>query len=354
MTRRILWALNHKTLMPDELSLLRELRFEVFCPRRLPTGVEGRGTRLDMSEERNASLPSDALAVLANHRFYERRWSPTISDIINKYFDVVVTAFYPECYSSAVQNFRGLVIARAFGREGDKTYADLIAGWGVPNLKEAIAALGDRYIFGQAYPELQEIESPPHSKRALTIALPAPSWVKHRIGTWRGTDRRLLFNCPLVNDASYYKQIYDGIKANFGDMPHAIFGRQNGLISDSAVISSASDEEVLDLFASSAAFVYTSTEPRHLHYSPVEAIMVGTPVLYRSGALLDRLSGATLPGASSDIQEMRRKATLLISGDAVLREEILSSQSVLLSSFSRSAALSAWERVLYTKSVGTL
>jgi hypothetical protein len=290
------------------------------------------------------------LAVLAAHPFYERRWSPTVTDIVNSFFDVVVTAFYPECFSSAALGFRGLVVARAFGREGGKTYADLIASWGVPELEPRLVEMGKRYVFGQAYSELAEVEPPPHRTRAVTLPLPLPGWVAGREGSWHGGDRRLLFNCPIMNDASYYasyhQAIYAGIKENFGDLRHAIFGRHQGAVDDPAVIRCPSDAEVLDLFAGAAAFVYTSPEARHLHYAPIEAAIVGAPVLYRRGALLDRLVGEALPGACADLDEMRCKARALLDGDAVLGELIRGSQAALLSSFGRAAACAAWSGLL--------
>ena len=42
MSRRLIWMLNHRTLMPDEVGLLRGLGWAVYTPRILPKG--GRST----------------------------------------------------------------------------------------------------------------------------------------------------------------------------------------------------------------------------------------------------------------------------------------------------------------------
>ncbi len=361
MNRRIFWALNHRTLMPDELSVLRELGCQVFTPRKLPLGEEGRSTRLEegaAAAGNNSWIPAKALALLEEHPFYERAWTPTISEIINRYFDVVVTAFYPTCFSSAVRNFDGLVVARAFGREAPNTYSDfikksdLIKGWEMQDMERCLSRMGERYVFGQAYPYLAEVELPLYQKRVVTLPLPAPGWVNAHAGSWHGAHQRLLFNCPIINSSPYYGAIYADIKTHFGDLPHAIFGHQLKAVDDPAVMASPADGEVLDLFSGATAFVYTSPEARHLHYSPIEAAIIGAPVLYMRGALLDRLAGQTLPGACTDLDEMRRKAQILLGGDVTLRNEIRASQAALLSSFSRASALTAWSDLLNTGAKG--
>ena len=55
-------------------------------------------------------------------------------------------------------------------------------------LEEAIASLGERYVFGQAYPMLAEVEEPPNVIRAVTLPLPAPGWVMPAAGRWTGSE----------------------------------------------------------------------------------------------------------------------------------------------------------------------
>lgn len=45
--RRILWALNRRTLMPHEVRILRDLGFVVFMPRVLPRGTDDRSTAVE-------------------------------------------------------------------------------------------------------------------------------------------------------------------------------------------------------------------------------------------------------------------------------------------------------------------
>jgi hypothetical protein len=348
--RRILWVLNHRRLMPDELGILRSLGFAVFTPRVLPSGTDWRSTAVEENPDREAlRLPPETLALLERYRFYERPWTPTLASILNEHFEAVVTALYPAPFISAVRHFRGRVIARAFGREGDANYASWIAAWQQPGLEDAIAALGSRYVFGQAYPVLAEVERPPHARRAVTLPLPAPGWVAPAAGSWTGEGRDLLFLCPLIGASDYYEAVYRRIKQVAGDIPHRIFGHQTAPVHDPAVLPPTDDAALLSLYASTAAFVYPAVEPRHLHYSPLEAMMVGAPVLYLRGALLDRMAGEALPGACAGLDEMRAKAAALARGDTALSAAIRAGQPSLLARFAPDAARAAWRRLLCTE-----
>ena len=94
-------------------------------------------------------------------------------------------------------------------------------------------------------------------------------------------------------------------------------------------------------------FVYPHTEPRHIHYSPLEAIVVGTPVLYLRNSLIGELAGhADLPGACSNVVEMQVKAQSLISGDASLAESVRSGQGCIMRHFSTGLARQQWRKAL--------
>lgn len=344
MTRRLLWALNHRTLMPDEVGLLRGLGWAVYTPRVLPRGEQS--TKVEDWPDETLGVPDEALAVLNAHPFYERNWSPTLAYVINRFFDVVVSAYYPSCYVSAVRLFRGMVIGRVFGRESVRSYSELAASWGVPGLEEAEAAMGDRLVFGPSADGIADNEPPAVAARAVTLPLPPPGWALRAAGTWTGEERRLQFLCPLIATHPYYGALYRTIKANFGDLPHVIFGKQSAPVEDPCVLPMLSEDDLLDLYARSRAFLYLSREPRHLHYSPLEAMVVGAPVLYLRGSRLDIEAGTDLPGACGDLAEMRAKARDLLDDGGSLAREVRDGQKLILSRYSAEAARDAWRSVL--------
>ena len=152
---------------------------------------------------------------------------------------------------------------------------------------------------------------------------------------------------PLSRRATTTELIYEGIKRDFGDLPHVIFGRQNIEIADPAVLPYLTDAELIELYRTAPVFCYPHTEPRHLHYSPLEAVILGTPTLYLRGALMDTLlGGADLPAACADTAEMAAKARRLIGGDAALAEAIRSTQGRVLDAFDTDLARRQWAAAL--------
>ena len=292
--RRLAWIVNHRTLMPAEVPILRNLGWEVFIPKLIPDNDSGyRSGAITYDYDASLSISPPALAVLNAHNFYSRDWSPTIVQIMNESFEMVITHFsyYVAPLSEAARKFAGVVVARAFGREHPARYSNFPSIAGRPQMLSELAALGDRFVFGQGYQNLAEIEDEPLFSRGHTITVPLPNYVFTRQNSWKGNASHAIFLCPAATDQGYYQAIYHRDKRDFGDFPHQFFGRQISPVSDPAILPYMTDDELFQLYASAPVFVYPSTEPRHVHYSPLEAMVVGTPVLYRSGAMIDMLSG---------------------------------------------------------------
>ena len=210
--KRLVWIVNHRTLMEGEVPVLRGLGYEIFVPKVIPSDdPEYRSGAVTYEYDETLTLPLAALAVLNEHDFYRRVWSPTLATILNRYFDVVVTSvsLYTTPLEQAVRRFQGTVVARVF--------------------------------------------------------------------------------------------------------------------------------------------LYPSTEPRHVHYSPLEAMVVGTPVLYRRGGLIDLLAGrGALPGSCASAEEMHDKAAALLAGDRTLADEIRAKQPHVLCHFSDDLASRQWASALAT------
>jgi hypothetical protein len=348
--RRLLWIVNHRTLMFSEVPILRSLGWEVFVSKIIPNhDPEFRSPGVTFDYDSALTLPAATLRVLNRHNFYERTWSPTVEDIVNRHFDVIVIHFsyYTTSLSEAARKFHGRVIVRAFGREHPKTYSEFADIGPHKDLIRELEALGDRFVFGQGYGNLAEVEPPEIARRAHTITAALPPHFSRYHNTWRGDGGTAIFLCPAIRGSTFYGEIYQRIKGHFGDLPHAIFGKQIVPMDDPSVLPYMTDAELFELYAAAPVFVYPHAEPRHIHYSPLEAIVVGTPTLYLRGMLIDKLTnGAELPGGCRDITEMRNKTQRLLSGDRGLAEEIRASQGVILNAFAPELARRQWAAVL--------
>ena len=351
--RRLAWIVNHRTLMPAEVPILRSLGWEVFVPKLIPDHDPGyRSAAITYEYDQSLSISPSALAVLNAHNFYTRDWSPTVARIMNDSFDVVVATLsaYVAPLSEAARKFSGLVVARVFGREHPERYSNIPRVTSRPHLLSEFVALGDRFVFGQGYQNLAEIEDEPFHSRGHTITIPLPSFVFTRENSWKGDGSHAVFLCPATTDQGYYQAIYQRDKRDFGDIPHQFFGRQIGPVSDPAVLPYMTDDELFQLYAATPVFVYPSTEPRHVHYSPLEAMVVGTPVLYRAGSLIDALGGsADSPGRCANTEDMRRKVRRLLNGDRAVSEAIRSMQGRILEAFAVDLATEQWRQLFDTK-----
>jgi hypothetical protein len=353
-TRRLLYLVNHRTLMPAEVPILQALGCEVFCAKVVPSHDPGFRSALVTGEyDVGLSLPRLALDVLNGHNFYERSWPPTLRGIIAEHFDAIVShlSYYTTPASESARHFPGLVVLRTFGREHPRRYAEFASVGPRPTLLAELESLGPRLVHAQGYNNIAEIEPPVLQRTATTVTVPLPAHMYAAAGCWTGGGDRAIFLCPAImadfNGGGYYAEIYRSIKRDFGDIPHTIFGRQTAPVDDPAVLPYLTDDALLDLYARAPVFVYPSSEPRHIHYSPIEAMVVGTPVLYRRGALTDTLArGADLPGACATTEEMRKKAFRLLCGGRALADAIRASQGAIVDQFSSDLAKRQWATVL--------
>ncbi|WP_342131818.1 hypothetical protein [Hydrogenophaga sp. OTU3427] len=342
--RRVMWLLNHKTLMPAEVGVLRSLGLSVFVPKVLPSGIEFSRAVVVRDHDEALALPAAVLHRLNAHRFYEDAWPDDLARMINRHFGTVITSVYQRPLTETAKHFSGRIVARVFGREHPRTYHEIMSFYG---LEQAIQACGERFVLGQGYDAVGEVEPDYLAKAAMTFAVAVPDMIWQQQNTWTGGgEQSVLLLCPRINDNPYYTDLYRSVKAMMGDIPHRIFGKQFSDVADPCVLPYLTDSRLLQLYREAPVFAYHSTEPRHVHYSPVEAMVIGTPTLYRQGSLLDGLAGRPLDGCCRDGQEMREKALRLLGGDRQLAEAIRDQQPAITRHFSVDQARHQWGRLL--------
>lgn len=347
--RRLIWIVNHRTLLPAEVPILRDLGYEVLIPKIIPEHGYRSGL-ISFEYDRTLTLSPAALRVLNAHDFYSRSWGPTVTEIVNDNFDVIVTSLssFLTPLREAARWFEGRLVARVFGLEEAQRYGDLFRSPASAPILTTLEAMGSRFVFGQGFGNLAGIENDTFKRNAHTITVPLPPTAYEAAGTWLGGGHEALFLCPEILEHGYYRDIYESIKRDFGDLPHVIFGRQRLTFDDQSILADLSDRQLRDRYMSTPVFVYPSTEPRHVHYSPIEAMVIGAPVLYRRDSLIDTLAGSTLPGVCADTAEMQAKARSLMAGDRRMSEEIRSSQHLVVEQFSAETAARQWRQALET------
>jgi hypothetical protein len=342
--KRALWLLNHRTLLATEPTIISDLGYEVFIPKVLPNDrVDFRSTRVEFSFDAGLTIPDDDLQALNNFSFYTERWPEHITEIINAHFDVVFVVAYTPLLEEVFAKFKGKIFFRVFGTESTQTYTNVLRILFGEPIFDLVSKVQDRFWFAQAYPDLGDVEGPLLSKRALYLPLSLPDSFYERQDTWRGGDNRILFVCPNINDIPYYRTIYDKFKQQFGDLPHVIIGEQQTPVDDENVLGFVSDDQFLELLQTVSAIYYHSLEPRHLHYTPVEAAVVGTPVVFYSDSLLGRISGPCLGSSITSAEARAWMETLLPQSRDVVRL-VQSEQLGIAESFKFETCKAVWAK----------
>jgi hypothetical protein len=342
---RVLWLLNHKTLMPYEAKLLLRLGFEVFAPKIIPAHVHFRSGAVDFSYDESLTIPRRALKRLNEFNFYDEIWPADVVMIVNRYFGTVFTIPYGNQIPEVLSKFEGQVILRAVGLV-DRTYKELLTAMHGFHSLLKIHALGDRFWFGEGYEQLRECEPPLLAERALFLPIGVPESFYKKANQWNGSIKKILFVCPNVVSNSYYSAVYKQFKKEFGDLPHVIVGAQDVKVNDSSMLGYVTDEELHQLYLDCAVLYYHSNEPRHVHYSPIEAVISGMPIVFFRNSLLGRLSEGPTPGCVCSLDEARIVIKRVIDGDPKFIERLREGQRRISHRFSDAYCRTTWEKNL--------
>lgn len=381
---RVLWILNHTTLMEWEVPMLLAEGFEVFIPKVLPVGPNGRTATVTDAHDSSLTIPPDELAFLNTVNFYDAPLCRRTADIINRNFDVAIAAsIYPGLYY-LMRCFEGRIFMRAFGHAGDFNYESATAtipfetldhssytrvstwpGRVLAKLRnrmpiadkptyhnvvmEEMTRIRDRVYLAAAYEQIIDHERPFLKRRSVFMPLALPESLLKTDGTWTGGEDRILFVCPNIDQIDYYRRIYLRFREELGTFPYWVAGRQDLAGVDAPL--STQDENILgyiarerldELLRRCFCMFYHSQEPRHLHYHPLEAIATGMPLVYMAGGLLEPLGGPDQPGMCRSYDEAREKIARLRDGDAALREAICARQKAILDHFEPERCSRAW------------
>lgn len=336
--KRVMWLLNHRTARKFEIPMLKKIGIsEIFLPKIYPSSISFRSADVDDSEDKNLTIPADDLAVLNQTNWYEEV-PKSVWNIANRYFDGLFFIAHSRTAFKNVRHFNGAIIWRAYGLSENCTYTKLFEEFSKGLL--SVKSMGPNFWFGQAYDHLHEIESPELQSRKLLLPLGLnPCNIQNQ---WEGNNRQLFFICPDQGFNPYYQDVYNTFCENFGDFPFVCGGAQPIPIRDTRVQGFLSNDKYEYNFKQLRVMFYHSTETRHIHYHPFEAIRAGMPLLFMGGGMLDKMGGRDLPGRCSTIQEARDKVRRILNDDWDLIDSIRQTQGCLLESMRLENCEQAW------------
>jgi len=337
--RRVAWLLNHKALHECEVPLLRSFGYEVFTSKKL-SNVEPLGMAY-YEDDKSLSIPQEDLLILNKHNYYVGRIAQPILERLNKYFNMVMAAGYPSTIQDLVKGYKGNIVIRVFGRAGNANYSSLFKH----SIDDA-SKIRHRFWMGAAFEEILDTEAEPLKSMSVVLPNGLPRHVTKIQNTWIGGNGKILIICPYIASKRYYRIRYDSLKPILNKMPCVIGGVQPIKPKDPRVTGYLNDREFYGLMQSSEALFYYGIEPRHLHYHPIEGILIGIPLIFLKKSLLGSWMGAQQPGACDTLTEAIDKLNMILSGNKQFIDNILKKQTSILERFSDKAVRRQWANLL--------
>lgn len=290
--KRIFWLGMHKILVETELKRLRLLGFEVFNPPYL-SHIADQSAKYDWDENQDSSLPLDVFNLLsATNFFYVDHLSETVTDILNTYFDIIIVTISPSWLAPVLESFNGKIIYSVYGQA--HSISDELIRLGV---KKKIENHKNFHFVPHAI-EAVQAEANWLRKNEKVIPYCLSEDVFGFSSSWVGAtknNKEVILSCPNINN-SFFKEHYDYLKENFNEDYFRIYGVQTSKIRDKAVVGTIPRHKQLEAFRQSACYLYTYDDPRVCYLPPIECMVIGLPVIFKSGSLLDMyFSGTNTP-----------------------------------------------------------
>ena len=138
---------------------------------------------------------------------------------------------------------------------------------------------------------------------------------------------KIVFVCSKIEVCSYYTDIYNKfIKEFVPQYKYILLGKNNEKINDENKFNNLPDEQYYKKISEHKVMYYHSQEPNHLHYHPLEAIIIGIPVIFYENSLLTSYLPNS-PGKCKDINEVYLKLNTIFNNDIEFINNIIHEQN---------------------------
>ena len=315
-------------------------------PKIIPDPIRFRSGGTTFKYDKSLTIPDSILRKLNKVDFFESKLRPDIVRIVNRFFDAVFVIPYGQSFGEILRKFEGEIFLRTYGLEGSRRYETvLIDLYGSEVMKE-FSANKKQLWFAQAYSELAENEPEVLAERALTLPLGLPDRYWELQGTHTGVAKRVLLVCPQIATNAYYRESYEKFKKFIGEFPHLILGVQDVKVEDPNVSGYLNDQELVAAYQDSAVMYYPWRNPRHVHYTPIEAAVIGLPVVFYDDSLLARIAPEVEMGKCSNERDARLLLEMILNNDVGYSAPIVANQKLFGKKFTRVHCEQQWHEEL--------
>jgi hypothetical protein len=323
----IFYLLCHKTLTEFELPILIEKGCGVFLPKisksfNIFDSVYTNNYKYDYSLQNINQLDK-----LNNIDWFDNNQciSEEIMHIINNNFKYIfiTTRTQGNILQQLFSKFKGIIYYRFFGLSNNMSYKPYILNDTSENIK---------YIF--SYTEIYNYEISLKSnnnffnlKNSYIIPLGVPDYILKYENTYKNSNNKICFVCSKINICPYYTNVYNTFITDIGiKYSYILLGKNNINLNDKNLKDNLNDDEYYKTISECKMIYYHSKEKMHLHYHPLEAIIIGIPIIFYEDSLLNSYLFAS-PGKCKTINEAHLKIYRILNNDLEFINEIIFEQN---------------------------
>lgn len=294
LSPRVYWLCPHETLRYEEVPLLIEAGAEVIPNYghqiflKYYKDYNNEDHKLYPPWRKKCTLPSNIVEKIREIKLWEKKGEVTDEEaqLINRWIDVIFVATYPDILENISKWYQGYTVFRAFGwNDGITSYTEV-----TKRLKIDINDLAgrDKYVWCPILNSLGERED----FRLVTNKFYLNAFVSsERLGyKWKGKDSKLLISTLASNLDSYYEEnlifrnMFQSFIEKFKHIPFLVLGKNSKNTAEEVcdkVLGYVDDNVFYSTIAESRVFVYFGLGSNyHLHFTPIEAISMGVPVVF--------------------------------------------------------------------------
>jgi len=340
--KRIFWLGMHKILVRTELERLRDLGYEVFNPKYLSEIID-QSAELNWNEKQETTLPQEIFAKLARTNFFYASPDDEVLEILNVYFDAVIVTIAPIWLEPIIKRYRRRLIYRVYGQAHSITSEFVLR-----DIRRFVEE-NEKFVFMPHASEAVVEEETWFRKNEHVVPYCLTDDIFGYQDSWdrsRAFGGEVALTCPNIANP-FFGEHYRFIKNNFDKHFFKIYGVQTCSSDDPAVVGTLARRVLINRWREIACYVYTYDDPKVCYLPPIEIMIIGAPVLFVAGSLLDKyFAGMDTPARFQTPQDAIYLCERIRSGDYDLIDTILSFQESVRKRYAPAHVWPIFDRVM--------
>ena len=353
----ILYILGHKTLTDFEVPILIQQNYGVLICKNFSyipkaSSLINDAYKYDYSLQ---NITEKELNTLNKIEWYSNEnISEEVINILNNKFKFIFITLLTNnnLLKQLISNYKGNIYYRFFGKESNLSYKPSIDNYNSQNIK---------YIF--SYPEIYNFEISLktnnnffNSNNSYVIPLGIPDNIFKYEKTYNPLKNKLCFICSKIQLCPYYTDIYNNFIIDLGKKyDYVLLGKDNENINSIYKMNNLNDDDYYKTISECKLLYYHSKEPRHLHYHPLEAIIIGIPVIFYEESLLNSYLNNS-PGKCKNLKEVYLKIDKIFNNDINFINKIILEQNKIIPILKRENNINIFnnllnDQIIYTQTL---